>query len=282
MAFKISELYIYPVKSLRGIALDVAKLSSKGLEYDRHWMLIDKNGKAFTQRDNPQLALFEVELIFGYLVVTYGLFTIKIPLLNEYLNKTTFTTMWGETIAAYKEGDIVSNWFSKRLGQEVYLVRPVKTAPRRVKNHPESKVGFSDGNQYLVIGQSSLDHLNAQLEEPITMDRFRPNIVFKGGDAHSEDRWKTIKINGAKFESTKPCARCVMITINQQTGEKGKEPLKTLTKYRYRDNKVWFGQYLKFKQDETEKIAVGDEIEAAEETVVGSQAPRVDSIRIGG
>ncbi len=190
--------------------------------------------------------------------------------------------MWGQTIAAHKESDVISDWFSKRLGQEVYLVRPVQTSPRRVKNHPESKVGFSDGNQYLIIGQSSLDQLNEQLETPIDMNRFRPNIVFKGGVAHSEDNWKTIKINGATFESTKPCARCTVITIDQETGEKGKEPLKTLTKYRFRDNKIWFGQYLKFKQNETETIAVGDMILVKEDSSVGTKAPDLERRRFGG
>jgi uncharacterized protein YcbX len=106
----------------------------------------------------------------------------------------------------------------------------------------EESVSFADGMPYVMIGQSSLDELNQRLEVPVSMDRFRPNLVFSGGEAYAEDQFKQLQIGEVEFQVVKPCARCVMITVNQQTGEKGKEPLATLVTYRTVNNKVYFGQ----------------------------------------
>jgi uncharacterized protein YcbX len=103
-------------------------------------------------------------------------------------------------------------------------------------------VSFADGMPYVMIGQASLDELNQRLEVPISMDRFRPNLVFSGGEAYAEDQFKQLQIGEVEFQVVKPCARCVLITVNQQTGEKGKEPLATLATYRTVNNKVYFGQ----------------------------------------
>jgi hypothetical protein len=103
-------------------------------------------------------------------------------------------------------------------------------------------VSFADGMPYVMIGQASLDELNQRLEVPISMDRFRPNLVFSGGEAYAEDQFKQLQIGEVEFQVVKPCARCVLITVNQQTGEKGKEPLATLATYRTVNNKIYFGQ----------------------------------------
>jgi uncharacterized protein YcbX len=106
----------------------------------------------------------------------------------------------------------------------------------------EESVSFADGMPYVMIGQASLDDLNGRLSDPVGMDRFRPNLVFSGGEAYAEDQFKQLQIGEVEFQAVKPCARCVMITVNQQTGEKGKEPLATLATYRTVNNKVYFGQ----------------------------------------
>jgi len=103
-------------------------------------------------------------------------------------------------------------------------------------------VSFADGMPYVMIGQSSLDELNQRLEVPVPMNRFRPNLVFSGGQAFEEDQFTRIKVGEVDFQVVKPCARCVLITVDQQTGEKGKEPLATLATYRTVNNKVYFGQ----------------------------------------
>uniref|UniRef100_UPI004049362F MOSC domain-containing protein n=1 Tax=Algoriphagus sp. TaxID=1872435 RepID=UPI004049362F len=106
----------------------------------------------------------------------------------------------------------------------------------------EESVSFADGMPYILIGQSSLDDLNKRLNEPVRMDRFRPNLVFSGGEAYAEDQFIKLQIGEVGFQVVKPCARCVLITVNQQTAERGKEPLATLATYRTENNKVYFGQ----------------------------------------
>jgi uncharacterized protein YcbX len=120
-------------------------------------------------------------------------------------------------------------------------------------------VGFADGYPFLIIGEESLNDLNNRLEEPLPMNRFRTNFVFSGGKSFDEDNWKTIRIGDLVFHSVKPCARCVITTINQNTGIKDKEPLKTLAAFRQKDNKVMFGMNL--VADGTGNVKVGDELE---------------------
>jgi uncharacterized protein YcbX len=103
-------------------------------------------------------------------------------------------------------------------------------------------VSFADGMPYVFIGQSSLEELNQRLEVPVSMDRFRPNLVFSGGEAYAEDQFTQLQIGEVEFQVVKPCARCVMITVDQEKGTKGKEPLTTLATYRSQGSKVYFGQ----------------------------------------
>jgi uncharacterized protein YcbX len=115
---------------------------------------------------------------------------------------------------------------------------------------------------YLIIGQESLNDLNSRLEIPVPMDRFRPNIVFSGGVAFQEDSLRKVKIGDLEFQIVKPCARCVMTTVDQETGEKSKEPLKTLSDYRKINSKVYFGQNVVAL--ETGKVRIGDLIQPLE------------------
>jgi hypothetical protein len=117
---------------------------------------------------------------------------------------------------------------------------------------------FSDGYPVLLIGQASLDDLNGRLDQPVPMNRFRPNIVFSGGTPYQEDGMKHFKVDGLDFFGVKPCGRCVMTTINQDTGSVGQEPLKTLSLYRTANNKVNFGQNV--LHTGFGRIKVGDEI----------------------
>lgn len=141
--------------------------------------------------------------------------------------------------------DEVSCWFSDFLGMELDLVVMPESSERKMDSRyavQKESVSFADGMPYVLIGQSSLDDLNQRLNEPVGMDRFRPNLVFSGGEAYAEDQFKQLQIGEVGFQVVKPCARCVLITVNQQTAEKGKEPLATLATYRTVNNKVYFGQ----------------------------------------
>jgi uncharacterized protein YcbX len=255
----IKELYVYPIKSLKGISLKQAEISETGIKYDRFWMLVDQNGDFITQREISKLALFQVSIHDKHLTVRFESKAINIPktLVTKELKPCE---IWEEKLNGYKESDEINNWFSSILDEKVFLVRNAELPKRSIKHYEDSFVNFTDSQQYLIFGQSSLDNLNAKMDHPIPADRFRPNIVFSKSDVHFEDSWKEIQIGASNFIITKACGRCAITTINQKTGEAGKEPLKTLAKYRFMDNNVIFGQYLKLISSADNLLKIGDEI----------------------
>lgn len=245
---------------MTGISLDQVKLSKTGFEYDRFWMLTDDKGKFITQREDSRLALFTTELNENYLTVSYLHDSTKIPLKTEHEAQTIKTKVWSDQVSSQKESRETNNWFSNILGYRVILVRPSEAFNRKLKQNLGDQIHYPDAGQYLFLGQSSLNHLNRKLSQPIGMDRFRPNVVFTGGKEHTEDSWSGVRVRSALFEVTESCGRCRMITINQQNGETSKEPLKTISKYRLKDQKICFGQYLKLVGGFDDQISVGDEI----------------------
>ncbi|WP_336515266.1 MOSC domain-containing protein [Pollutibacter soli] len=268
---RVSELYIYPVKSLGGIAVQEAKMTSRGLEYDRRWMLVDENGIFMTQRTTREMSLLQCGISGGYLMVYHKLNRdkkISIPL-DQYGEEKTEHEVWGDLCVGSNVSSEADQWFSDVLGLKCRLVfmaddsiRPVDT---NYTSHGEI-TSFSDGYPSLIIGQASLDDLNGRMEIPIPMNRFRPNIVFTGGSPFEEDTMRKFRIGAILFEGVKLCARCAIPTINQDTGQMAKEPTRTLAKYRARNNNVYFGQNLIHSGEGI--IRVGDEIEVLQ-TIVG-------------
>lgn len=261
--FFLSELHIYPIKSLGGIFLEKAELEEKGLQYDRRWMLIDEKGTFITQRKYSELALLAVNISDGRLIISHKIQTdqsISFDLLED--NGTQIpVVIWNDSTIGIEVNVAVSNWFSDFLNFKVKLVKMPLAEKRLVDSRYASNdevVSFADGYPCLLIGQSSLDGLNEKLQNPIRMDRFRPNFVFTGGTPHIEDRFDNFYIGETLFSAVKPCARCVLITIDQQTGEKGQEPLRTLANYRTIGKKILFGQNLLHQHSGT--ICIGDEL----------------------
>lgn len=245
----LSEIYIYPIKSLGGISLKQSKVTTKGLEYDRRWMLIDDEGIFVTQRKHAILALLNVIVNENQLTVQHKQDTsnqISFPV-SENNGITIPVSIWDDQSTGIEVSSTVSQWFSAFMGKSVRLVIMPENEkrmvdPRYAKN--EELVGFSDGYPFLIIGQAALDGLNEKLLQPVPMDRFRPNFVFTGGDAHLEDQFDTFTLSNVQFRAVKPCARCVLTTVDQQTAAKSAEPLKTLAGYRTMNKKVMFGQNL--------------------------------------
>ncbi|WP_310589035.1 MOSC domain-containing protein [Dyadobacter crusticola] len=244
---QLSEIWIYPVKSLGGIRLSEATTEERGLEYDRRWMIIDENGKFLTQRVLSKMALIDVELTdLGLKIVNRN--EPQNALIVPYLPVTQqprTVTIWDDVVEAVTVSNEADQWLSEQFGQKLELVKmPEQTErkadPRYAKNN--ENVSFADGFPFLIISQASLDDLNSRLEAPITMRRFRPNIVISGTAPFEEDQWKSIQIGSLEFEIVKPCARCILTTINPETAEKGAEPLKTLSTFRKVNNKILFGQ----------------------------------------
>ncbi|GGG99379.1 MOSC domain-containing protein [Mucilaginibacter phyllosphaerae] len=258
----ISRLFIYPIKSLGGIELNTALLTDRGLQHDRRWMLIDENNRFLSQREHAQLALFKIDLLSNALKVTYTAdgTSVQIPFIP--LNRALINvTIWDDICAGQLVSKAVDNWFTEKLSSPtrlVYMPDETHRATDPRYTAPGNLASFADGYPALLIGQASLDALNMRLAEPLPMNRFRPNIVFEGGEPYSEDLMNRISINGLEMYGVKLCARCVMTTIDQQTIQKGKEPLKTLAGYRRKGAKIMFGQNLILGGTGT--INIGDEL----------------------
>ncbi len=210
-------------------------------------MLVDQSGEFLTQRQHPQLALLQVALGKSELTVFSKVDpSHKISFdLEMNSGKEMQVSVWGDKVAALQVASEVSAWFSDFLGMVVDLVLMPESSHRKMDSSfavQAESVSFADGMPYVIIGQASLDELNGRLAFPVGMDRFRPNLVFSGGEAYAEDQFKQLQIGEVEFQVVKPCARCVMITVDQEKGTKGKEPLATLATYRTVNNKVYFGQ----------------------------------------
>lgn len=245
---QVSELFIYPIKSLGGIALNTAEVTDRGLKYDRRWMLIDDNNRFISQREFAKMALLCVSIESDGLRVTYtpDQLSILIPF-KPQTNNTVQVTVWDDTCEGTLVNPEIDAWFTQVLGMGARLIYMTEDSLRAVDPRyarQQEVTSFADGYPFLLIGQASLDELNTRLQNHIKMDRFRPNIVFTGGEPYAEDVMPHININGIDFFGVKRCARCVMITIDQQSAAKNVEPMKILAGYRAQKNKIFFGQNL--------------------------------------
>ncbi|XP_050257085.1 uncharacterized protein LOC126702432 isoform X1 [Quercus robur] len=285
---RISSIFIYPIKSCRGISVSQAPITPTGCRWDRQWLVVNNKGRAYTQKVEPKLALVEVELpneafSEGWEPTNSSYMVLKAPGMNVLkvsLSKPRQTTdgvsVWEWSGSALDEGDEASQWFSNYLGKPSRLVRfntASETRPVEPGYAPGHSVMFSDMYPYMLLSQGSMDALNKLLREPIPVNRFRPNILVDGCESFAEDLWAEIKINKFIFQGVKLCSRCKVPTINQESGIAGSEPNETLKKFRS-DNvlrptqkqrgKIYFGQNLVWKDSLTEGkgkiIKVGDPI----------------------
>lgn len=244
---KLTEIWIYPVKSLGGIRLNKSTVLRKGLQYDRRYMLVDDNYTFITQRAMPELSLFKLSFHDDGFLISHKNESLVIPFEPAPQKDEATVTIWGDTVKAWELGESYNQWFSSRLNIKCKLVYFPEENQRLVdrdfaKNNEQ--VSFADGYPFLIIGRASLDVLNSKLAQPVPMNRFRPNFVFEGGKPFEEDTWTQFKVGSNRFMGLKLCARCVLTTVNQDTGEKGVEPLATLSTFRKEGSKVNFGQNL--------------------------------------
>jgi uncharacterized protein len=259
----LSEINIYPIKSLGGISLNSSEVEERGLKYDRRWVLVDESNTFFTQRDFPEMALIKVSVEKEGLKLLHKTKIVEplyIPFDFNHSRKDK-VIIWDDTVFGEFYNTQIDNWFSEILGIKCHLVKMPETTRRIVDESYANKkiVSFADGYPFLVIGQSSLDDLNSRLEIPLPMNRFRTNFVFTGSKPFEEDIWKKFKIGDVVFQAVKPCARCVITTTNQETAERLHEPLLTLSKFRKFDNKVMFGMNLVCES--IGEVKVGDKVE---------------------
>lgn len=247
------------MKSLGGIQVKHASVLGKGLQYDRRYMLIDENNKFITQRAVHELSLFKLSFAENGFLISFNDDSIQVPFIPSNDTEPKSVTLWDDTLEACELGNEYNLWFSRHLGIKCSLVYFPEENTRQVDvnfaSHNE-QVSLADGYPFLIIGQRSLDDLNSKLNTPVPMNRFRPNFVFEGGTPYEEDEWKEFTIGSSRFRGVKLCARCVLTTINQDTGISGIEPLATLSSYRKEDGKVHFGKNLLALNQE--KVSQGD------------------------
>lgn len=241
----LSDIYIYPVKSLTGIRLASWPVSETGFKYDRQWMLIDTERQFLSQRRFPRMALIKTAIANTDLILSAPeMQDLSIELEPEQ-GETINSTIWHDqvdTVAVSAEAD---EWFSRFLGMTCRLVYQPNTIIRPVNPKfakPNDRTALSDGFPFLLISEESLLALNKAMNFEISMTRFRPNLVVSGCDSFAEDTWRQITIGSIPFRLPKPCSRCSVPTIDPETAETGKEPLTTLNRLRKWENKVYFGQ----------------------------------------
>ena len=256
----LSGLSIYPVKSLAGIELSQSDLQQTGLRFDRRWMVVSPDGKFLTQRSQPQMALVHTRIDNGQLTLSkQGMPDLLVPSIANTAQRMQ-VTVWRDTLAVAHISNAVDSWLSEAIGvacQLVYFPDDVLRGVNPDYAKPGDITAFADGYPLLLISQASLDDLNSRLQQPLPMKRFRPNLVVTGCEPYAEDQWKNIQIGDIKLRVAKPCSRCATTTVDPETGQyTGKEPLRTLSKYRRQDNKVMFGQNL--LHDNIGTLHVGD------------------------
>jgi uncharacterized protein YcbX len=247
---QVSEINIYPVKSTRRIALSESEVSPRGLRWDRRWMLVDAEGCFVTARQYPALAVVDTAIAGRTLQVSAPGHAPLAVSLHVPATHSIAVTVWRDRCEALPVSAAADEWFSAYLGIACRLVHMSDAQVRPVDpdyGQPTDQVSFADGFPLLLISQASLDDLNRRLESPVSMQRFRPNLVVEGAEPYAEDGWRRLRVGEVEFQGVKNCSRCVFTTIDPDTGVKdpAKQPLRTLAGYRRREaGGVYFGQNL--------------------------------------
>ncbi len=259
----VTNLNIYPVKGVSAVPQEAFLVQSRGLEHDRRYLIVDAENTPVTQRQLSILATMTAQVKQAGLTLGLGgmeSLAIDVPHANA---PRRIVSVWYNETDAVDCGDEAAAWLSQALGEQVRLTYMDKRASRQAykESNPGDEVSFADTYPVMVANEASLADLNAKLESPVPMNRFRPNIVVKGFEAWDEDNWTSLVIGGVRFRAVADCGRCLVTTIDQATGEKtGSEPLRTLATFRTIDQKVVFGRYL--IPETYGEIRVGDEVTA--------------------
>jgi uncharacterized protein len=231
----IQELNIYPLKSGRGIPCRRVEVAPMGLRWDRHWMLVNAQGKFLSQRTHPVLARIDTEIGEAAFTVRFdGEAPLVLPLAPG--GEPAPVQVWNDACEGLDQGEPANRWASRILGEPVRLVRmpanPTRMANARYAGPHAAPVSFADGYPILVCNRASLEELNRRMPEPIGMERFRPNLVLDGLPAFAEDGIAAVHIGGVTLNLVKPCTRCVITATDQRTGERSTNPLPVLKEFR--------------------------------------------------
>jgi len=274
MELTLSSMTIYPVKSMAGIAVTQSVLDKTGLRYDRRWMLVDANGTFITQRTHPKMVLIQPKMsAVGQLSLRYQHDEQLVPLTDSSSPRRA-VNVWQDTVIAEQCSATINQWLSNILQIDCQLVYLPDDSLRRCDPNyaqAQDQTSFADGFPLLLIAEASLNDLNQRLAEPVSMQRFRPNLVVTGCEAYAEDAWQQhnqrLHIGPSVFRVIKPCPRCVVTTVDPQTGIKtGKDPLATLSRYRRQGKQIMFGQNLAHDWQDTREqtLSIGMMVKLSE------------------
>jgi uncharacterized protein YcbX len=258
---KVRELLVYPIKSLRGSAVDEALVCGYGLEHDRRWMLVDSDSKMLTQRECPRLSRLHPQIEDGHLrIAVPDGSDIMIPFGGDAWTAQQVTVdIWGHGYVGVVAPETINAELSDAIGTACRLAA-IRSDIFRMKHD----VAFHDDSPLLVISDASLDELNRRSPGAIPMNRFRPNLVIADAKPFEEDLWQRIATGDTVMRAVKACERCVITTVDQTEGVfKGPEPLKTLATFRRKGENVAFGQYFRPESRGT-KLRRGDEVRVLE------------------
>lgn len=250
----IASLHLYPVKSGRVIDCLEARLGPRGLQHDRHWMLIDDNGRFLTQRTHPQLARLAADVMGDRLRLQHpdcGELTVALPAdLPSPAEPIRRVSIWKRHHDALDAGDDAARYCTRLIGTPARLVSAIDQ-------------NFPDGYPLLVCNEASLVDLNRRMRTTLPMNRFRPNLVLRGLDAWDEDRIATLRIGTARLKLVKPCTRCVITSLDQTTGDSAEDPLPTLREFRWNAtlHGVTFGENAEVQSGSGATLKIGDEVE---------------------
>lgn len=241
----LSQIYVYPVKSLAGFRVEQWPVDKTGLRYDRKWMLVDVEGQFLSQRRLPKMALIKTRIADNRLCLDApGQTGIALPLQSDDGDDVA-VEIWKDRCVAKTTSPRADEWLSRFLDHPCRLVYHPDDRIRKVDPDyaaDSDQTAFSDGFPFLIVSEASLQALNQAMNLDLDMVRFRPNLVVADCESYAEDRWRQISINEISFRLPKPCSRCSVPTIDPETAQTGKEPLTTLSRLRLWQNKVYFGQ----------------------------------------
>ncbi|MDE0420601.1 MAG: MOSC domain-containing protein [Gammaproteobacteria bacterium] len=261
----VTALYTYPVKSCRGTAVESATISPTGIEGDRQLMVLAQ-GRFVNQVRLPKLATVATRRIDPTTIAfsTMG----GAPFVHSVTADGTGSTVlfYGNAVPVVDQGDAVAAWISEAVGTELRIAALEATFRRSVPLYEFAAVDGIDQSRFvdvapiLMTNEASLADLNARLDTPVPMNRFRPNIVIGGLDAFAEDSVSHMSHGRLRLVRATHCERCAVTCTDQETGQRAAEPLRTLRSYRHRENGyaggVLFGAYMGVEGTAT--IRVGD------------------------
>lgn len=243
----ITQIWIYPIKSCQGISLTHSSIDERGLTWDRRWVLVDAQGVFLTQRSTRVLGEFLPEIAEGGFWVTHQPSQEKcwLPLMPQTTEEKEIH-IWDDAVRCIRVDHALDRWFSEKMQQEVSLffqpddaVRPIEFEYQVSGNEHTS---LSDGYPILVLSEASVEKISQEAGSLMHVLRFRPNIVLGGMEAFEEDHLGAFRVGSTVLKSVKPCARCVLTTVDPLTLLTGPEPLKSLARYRKQGQKIWVGQ----------------------------------------